>query len=81
MEQIDASVTEGKPFFTYVAINAPHSPLHAPRKNVEKYYDCYRTGWESLRKQRFNRMKAMGLIDDRSVMSRRRRRIRHSLLC
>ncbi len=69
INQIDASVTDGKPFFTYVAFNAPHSPLHAPRENVEKYYDRYMAGWESLRLERFQRMKAMGLIDDRYVMS------------
>lgn len=69
IKQIDASVTAGKPFFTYLAFNAPHSPLHAPRENVEKYYDRYMAGWESLRQQRFKRMKAMGLIDDRYVMS------------
>ncbi|QEG02421.1 Arylsulfatase [Stieleria maiorica] len=69
IRQIDASVTAGKPFFTYVAFNAPHSPLHAPRENVEKYYDRYTAGWESLRQQRMQRMKAMGLIDDRYVMT------------
>ena len=69
IKKIDASVTAEKPFFNYVAFNAPHSPLHAPRENIEKYYDRYMTGWESLRQQRFKRMKAMGLIDDRYVMS------------
>ncbi|MGB7324528.1 MAG: arylsulfatase, partial [Rubripirellula sp.] len=67
--QIDAAQKDGRPFFTYLAFNAPHTPLHAPRENVEKYYQRYSSGWESLRKQRFKRMKAMGLIDDRYVMS------------
>ncbi len=66
--QIDAAVEQKKPFFTYVAYNAPHSPLHAPRKNVEKYYDRYRAGWERLRQERFDRMTRMGLIDDRYRM-------------
>ncbi|TWU51744.1 sulfatase-like hydrolase/transferase [Rubripirellula reticaptiva] len=69
IEQIAAAKNEGKPFFTYLAFNAPHSPLHAPRENVEKYYGRYMAGWESLRNERFKRMKAMGLIDDRYVMS------------
>ena len=67
--RIDAAETDGKPFFVYLAYNAPHSPLHAPRKNVVKYYDRYREGWDALRQQRFERMKAMGLIDDRYVMT------------
>ena len=66
--QIDEAVAQGKPFFTYVAFNAPHSPLLAPRDNVVKYYDRYRAGWEKLRQQRYARMKKMDLIDDRYVM-------------
>ena len=67
--QIDAAQDEGKPVFTYLAYNAPHSPLLAPRKNVEKYYDRYREGWDSLRQKRFDRMNAMGLIDGRYLMT------------
>jgi arylsulfatase A-like enzyme len=60
ISQIDAAQQKGKPFFTYLTYNAPHSPLHAPRENVEKYYDRYKKGWESLRQQRFDRMRTMG---------------------
>ena len=65
--QIDKALAADKPFFTYLAFNAPHTPLHAYKKDVEKYYDRYEAGWEILRKKRFARMKAMGLIDDRYV--------------
>lgn len=65
--QIDAAVEAGKPFFTYLAYNAPHSPLHAYEEDVEKYVERYETGWESLRNKRFARMKKMGLIDERYV--------------
>lgn len=68
IKQIDLARKQGKPFFSYLAFNAPHSPLHAPRANVEKYYDRYLEGWESLRQKRFWRLQAMGLIDDRYVM-------------
>ena len=67
--QIDAAVDAKKPFFTYLAYNAPHSPLHAPRENVEKYEERYQAGWETLRQERFRRLKAIGLIDDRYVMT------------
>ncbi len=69
IRQIDSACAKGKPFFTYVAFNAPHTPLHAPRENVEKYYDRYLEGWESLRQKRYQRMVAMGLIDNRYVMA------------
>lgn len=67
--QIDSALEEGKPFFMYAAYNAPHSPLHAPRENVEKYYDRYRVGWDVLRQKRFNRQMEMRLIDDRYVVT------------
>lgn len=69
IRQIDSAVEQQKPFFTYVAYNAPHSPLLAPRENVEKYTKRYDAGWDDLREQRFKRMKKMGLIDDRYVMT------------
>ena len=67
--QIDSAVEQGRPFFAYVAYNAPHSPLHAPRENVEKYYDRYRAGWDVLRQNRFDRQRQMGLLDDRYVLT------------
>ncbi|MEM8913158.1 MAG: sulfatase-like hydrolase/transferase [Planctomycetota bacterium] len=69
IKQIDHANKAGKPFFTYVAFNAPHTPLHAPRDSVEKYYDRYAAGWETLRQQRFERLRQLGLIDHRYVMS------------
>lgn len=68
MAQIDKAQEEGKPFFTFVAYNAPHSPLQAPRENVEKYYGRFREGWDVLRQKRFERLLKMGMIDERYVM-------------
>ncbi len=67
MESMDVAVKDGKPFFCYVAYNAPHSPLHAPKANVEKYAGRFDAGWEALRAQRFERLRKLGLIDDRFV--------------
>ncbi|UCS91713.1 arylsulfatase [Echinicola marina] len=54
---------EDKPFFLYLAYNAPHWPLQAPAEDVEKYRGKYMQGWGKLREERYARMKAMGLID------------------
>jgi arylsulfatase len=67
IKQIDDAVESGKPFFTYLSYNAPHSPFHAYEKDVKKYYKRYEAGWESLRKKRFERQRRMGLIDERYV--------------
>ncbi len=36
---IRTSVSEKKPFLAYIALNAPHGPLHAPQKYMDMYAD------------------------------------------
>lgn len=52
-----------QPFFIYVAHNAPHWPLQALPKDIEKYKDTYKVGWEVIRKNRFRKMVDLGLLD------------------
>src|SRR5699024_244619 len=52
-----------EPFFHYVAYTAPHWPLHAPEKEVEKYKGRFDKGWDVLRSERLKQMKDRGLID------------------
>lgn len=54
---------EDKPFFVYVAENAPHWPLMAKPEDIAKYEDTYKVGWEAIREARYKRMVKMGLID------------------
>ncbi|WP_207534154.1 arylsulfatase [Desertivirga arenae] len=56
-----------KPFFLYVAQNAPHWPLQAKNEDIEKYKDTYKAGWDEIRKRRYERMVKMGLIDSRKT--------------
>jgi arylsulfatase len=69
------ALEENKPFFTYVAYNAPHTPLHAPERNVRKYYDpekginVYAPGWEKLREERLEKMKELGLVSPDTKLS------------
>ena len=51
-----------KPFFCYIAYNAPHYPLQAPKKDVEKYLGKYMVGWDRLREQRYERQQSLGLL-------------------
>jgi len=61
---------QGKnPFFIYVAYTAAHWPLHALPEDIEKYRGAYDGGWDELRKERYKRMIAMGLIDPSWPMS------------
>lgn len=65
IEYIDAAKANDneKPFFLYLAYNAPHWPLQAPKEDIDKYRGKYMDGWGNLRLQRYQRMKQMGLID------------------
>ncbi|HEX5790614.1 MAG TPA: arylsulfatase [Luteolibacter sp.] len=60
-----------KPFFLYIAYNAPHYPLQAPKEEIDKYRGKYRIGWDELRRQRYARQLEMGLIDAKWPLSPR----------
>ncbi|MCB0743458.1 MAG: arylsulfatase [Ignavibacteriae bacterium] len=52
------------PFFLYLAYNAPHWPLHAYPEDIKKYKGRYKDGWAELRKQRWQKQKALGIVDE-----------------
>ncbi len=67
IEYIDADKkadAERKPFFLYYADTMPHSPNQLPAKFIkQEYIDMYyKKGWDGIRSERFQRMKALGLI-------------------
>ena len=68
---LDEARQSQKPFFLYVAYNAPHYPLQAPEKDVLKYDGQYDQGWDALRKQRHQRQLASGLLPARWKLSPR----------
>ena len=53
-----------KPFFLYLAYNAPHWPLHAFPEDIAKYRGKYRIGWDKLRERRYARQRELGIIDE-----------------
>ncbi|MDR2038346.1 MAG: arylsulfatase [Bacteroidales bacterium] len=57
---------DDKPFFLYLAHTAPHWPLHALPEDIEKYKEKYTPGWEEVRNARYERIKKMGLIDQKN---------------
>ena len=59
----------GAPYFLYLAYTAPHFPLHAPEKEIQKYEEIYSRGWDEIRKKRFSKMGEIGLLDDRYLLS------------
>ncbi len=51
-----------KPFFFYLAYNAPHYPLQAPEADVRKYLGTYKKGWDAVRKARYAKQQELGLF-------------------
>ena len=52
-----------RPFFLYLAHNAPHWPLHAKEEDIEQFVGKYMKGWDQIRKERFARQVDLGLFD------------------
>jgi arylsulfatase A-like enzyme len=63
LEWLDEPELKEKPFFLYLAFTAPHYPLHAWPKDIAKYKGKYDAGYEAIRKERYDRMVSMGIID------------------
>ena len=60
-----------KPFFFYIAYTGAHWPLHAPENEVQKYKGLYDKGWDATRQQRFEKLKKLGIISDKAVLTER----------
>jgi arylsulfatase A-like enzyme len=53
----------GRPFFLHLCFTAPHFPLQAHPPDIARHRGQYKIGWDELRKHRFERQKALGLVD------------------
>ncbi len=51
-----------EPFFGYLALTAPHYPLHASPEDIARYAGRYAAGYDVLRQQRLARQKTLGLF-------------------
>ncbi len=60
-----------KPFFQYLAFNAPHFPLHAKKSDIAKYQDRYACGWDKLRSERHVRQLALNMFPAGTPLSPR----------
>jgi arylsulfatase len=56
------SVRPDKPFLTYLAWGATHSPHQAPPEYLEKYRGRYDEGWDVIRQRWFDRQLELGIV-------------------
>ncbi len=64
---IGENQADERPFFLYLAYTSPHWPLHALEADIDKYRGRYAAGWTTLRRERFSRMQALGVIDPKTT--------------
>ena len=58
---IDANRGDGKPFFAYVAHQAPHDPYHLPKDWRSRHVGEYDKGWDAVRQARLKRQIELGI--------------------
>jgi len=68
---IQQNKESGKPFFLYLAYQAPHWPLQALPKDIAKYKGKFMQGWDKLREERFKRLQESGIISKGTQLSPR----------
>lgn len=59
---IDAHRGDGKPFFAYVAHQAPHDPYHLPQEWRTRHVGQYDIGWDAVRQARLKREIELGIM-------------------
>lgn len=59
------------PFFLYLAYNAPHFPLQAPKHRIDAYVNVYQRGWDRIRETRHQKMMDLGIIPASFTLSAR----------
>ena len=62
MNNIEENRRDGKPFFAYLALQAPHDPFQLPAEWLDRYKGRYDQGYDETRAARIARMKALGIL-------------------
>jgi arylsulfatase A-like enzyme len=62
IEQISSNAGDGKPFFAYLALTAPHWPLQVPEEYRDRYAGVYDDGFDALRSKRISRAEELGVV-------------------
>jgi arylsulfatase len=62
IEFIDLNRGDNKPFFAYLALTAPHWPLHVPPEYLDRNRGLYDAGYDVLRAERISRAEDLGVI-------------------
>lgn len=75
VRQIREHRGQARPFFLYVAYNAPHWPLQARPETIAKYRHSFDAGWDKVRVARYERLQAMKIIGPKEPIAPRPARL------
>jgi arylsulfatase A-like enzyme len=62
IDNIEEHRNDGKPFFAYLALQAPHDPFQLPDDWRDRYRGVYDQGYDQMRAARIERMKTLGIL-------------------
>ena len=68
---IESNRGDNKPFFAFVAHQAPHDPYHLPREWRGRHVGQYDKGWDAVRNERLSRQKALGIVPEDAQLAER----------
>lgn len=68
IDNIEESRGDGKPFFVYLALQAPHDPFQLPADWRDRYQGRYDQGYDVTRADRIERMKRLGILDAKATV-------------
>ena len=71
IEFIEANRSDDKPFFAYVAHQAPHDPYHLPKAWRERHVGEYDKGWDRIRRERLDRQIELGITAEGTDLAER----------
>jgi arylsulfatase A-like enzyme len=71
LEFLDEARETKKPWFLYVAFNAPHAPLQPLEADYRKYLGRYDVGWDVVRDARLKKQSKLGLFGEEVAPSPR----------
>jgi arylsulfatase A-like enzyme len=69
LKWLDEAFDREDPFFLYLPYHSAHYPLQARPEDIARYRGSYLKGWDSLREERFQRMKELGVLPEHAKLS------------
>lgn len=70
-EQFVRGVPAEEDFFLYLALTAPHWPLHATEDDIAVHRGRFDAGWDALREERLARQRELGVVTAKTELSDR----------